>query len=231
MFQCAKALDYAHQNGVIHRDIKPANIMISNKDEIKISDFGIAYVEGNSDLSVPESYIGSACYASPEQLRNDSLTAQTDIFSLGVVMYETLSGSKPFQSDNEISTSYKTFNEDPKPLSEYRSDVPEALQNIVNRALEKDLGKRYQTCIQLASDLSASFENLRFFDEEIKLEEKHNALKKIAFFKDFSSNELNDVLKNTQWQEYGPEDTIITEGEIDDCFYIIIVGKVMVEKG
>jgi len=229
-FQCAKALDYAHQNGVTHRDIKPANIMISNKDEIKISDFGIAHVEGNSELSVTGSLTGSAYYASPEQLRNDSLTPQTDIFSLGVVMYEILSGAKPFEAETDIAIFYKISNEEPKPLSEYRQDIPESLQSIVNRALEKDLGKRYQTSLQLASDLSASFDNLRFFEEEINLEEKYNALKKIDFFKDFSSRELTDVLQNTQWLKYEAGDTIISEGEIDDCFYIIIAGKVMVKK-
>jgi len=230
-FQCAKALDYAHQKGVTHRDIKPANIMISNRDAVKISDFGIAYVEGNSDLSVPGSFTGSAHYTSPEQLRNDSLTPQTDIFSLGVVMYEILSGTKPFEADTDIATFYKISNEEPKPLNEYRRDIPESLQSIVNRALEKDLGKRYQTSLQLASDLSSSFDNLRFLDEEINLEEKYHALKKIDFFKDFSSSELNHVLKNTQWLKYEDGDTIITEGEIDDCFYIIIVGKVLVKKG
>jgi len=230
-FQCAKALDYAHQNGVIHRDIKPSNIMISEKDEVKISDFGIAYVEGTLDLTMSESFTGSAHYVSPERIRNQLLNQQTDIFSLGVVMYELISGVKPFDAENEMSIFYKIANEDPASLSRYRSDIPESLEQIVNRTLSKDLNKRYKNCRQLASDLSTSFDILRFTGEELDLEEKYNALRKIDFFKDFSVGELKDVINNTQWIEFFPGSHIITEGEIDDCFFIIIVGKVIVKKG
>jgi len=230
IFQCAKALDYAHQNVVIHRDIKPGNIMISTKGEAKISDFGIAMVKGASGLSRSGGLTGSVHYMSPEQLRNVPLTPQTDIFSLGVVMYELLTGAKPFQGDTDISTLYKITNEDPEPLKNHKRDVPESVERIVVRALEKDLGKRYQSGLQLASELSASFDHLRFLDEEINFEEKFNALKKIGFFKDFTSSELAEVLKTTQWVKYEDASTIITEGEIEDCFYIIIVGEVMVRK-
>jgi len=231
IFQCAKALDYAHQNGVIHRDIKPSNIMISTKGEAKISDFGIATVKGVSAAPpLQGSLTGSVYYASPQQLRNEQITPQTDLFSLGVVMYELLTGTKPFQGDTDVSTLYKITNEDPEPLKKHKHDIPESLERIVVRALEKDLEKRYQTGLQLASELSASFDHLRFLDEEINFEEKFNALKKIGFFKDFTSSELAEVLKTTQWVKYEDSSTIITEGEIEDCFYIIIVGEVMVRK-
>ena len=198
IFQCAKALDYAHQNVVIHRDIKPGNIMISTKGEAKISDFGIATVKGVSAAPpLQGSLTGSVYYASPQQLRNEPITPQSDLFSLGVVMYELLTGAKPFQGDTGISTLYKITNEDPEPLKNHKRDVPESLERIVVRALEKDLGKRYQSGLQLASELSASFDHLRFLDEEINFEEKFNALKKIGFFKDFTSSELAEALGNT----------------------------------
>jgi len=230
IFQSAKALDYAHQNGVIHRDIKPSNIMISLADETKIADFGIAQVEGVADLPEAGSFTGSVYYTSPEQTRNESLTPQTDLFSLGVVMYELLTGAKPFKADNEYATLYKITNENPEPLEKYRQDIPEALGRIVMRALAKDLTERYQSGRQLASELVASFDKLRVLDEAINPQEKLNALKKITFFKDFSSSELAEVLKTTQWLKYKAAEVIITEGEIEDCFYIIVAGEVVVTK-
>ena len=230
IFQCAKALDYAHQNGVIHRDIKPSNIMISTKEQVKISDFGIAMVKGVSELPEHGSLTGSVYYTSPEQLRGDQLTPQTDLFSLGVVMYELLTGTRPFQADTDVGIFFKINNEDPEPLKKHQRSVPESLERIVVRALEKDIAKRYQTGLQLASELSASFDHLRFLDEEINFEEKFNALKKINFFKDFTSSELAEVLKATQWVKYEKTSTIITEGEIEECFYIIVVGDVTVRK-
>ncbi len=230
IFQCAKALDYAHQNGVIHRDIKPANIMISKKGEAKISDFGIAMVEGVSGLPRSGGLTGSVHYMSPEQLRNVPLMPQSDLFSLGVVMYELLTAVNPFQAETDIGTVFKITHEDPEPLKKHRRDVTESLERIVVRALEKDLTKRYQTGLQLASELSASFDHLRFLDQEVNFEEKFNSLKRIYFFKDFTSGELAEMLKATEWVKYEAGSTIITEGEIEDCFYIIAVGEVMVRK-
>ena len=230
IFQCAKALDYAHQNKVIHRDIKPSNIIISAKEEAKISDFGIAAIKGAKDLLRKNSLTGSVSYTSPEQLQNEPPTPQSDLFSLGVVMYELLTGIKPFEADTDLATLFKITNETPDSLKKCRHDIPESLERIAMRALEKDLSKRYQSGLQLASELSTSFDHLRFLDEEINLEEKFNALKKIKFFKEYSSSELAEVLRSTQWIKYNATSTIIAEGEIEDCFYIIITGQVRVKK-
>ncbi|MBN1848451.1 MAG: protein kinase [Deltaproteobacteria bacterium] len=230
IFQCAKALDYAHKSGVIHRDIKPGNIMYTKNGTAKISDFGIAAIEGAMDLPHGESLTGSVYYISPEQLENKPLTAQTDIFSLGVVMYELLTGIKPFMGESEVATYYQISHVDPAPLKDHRTDLPTSLEQITRKALEKDRNKRYQSGLELASDLSIYFDHLRYSDEEIKFEEKHNALRRIVFFQDFTPSELSEVLRATQWYEYDTQSTIISEGEMDDSFYIIVAGKVLVTK-
>jgi len=145
-------------------------------------------------------------------------------------MYELLTGTKPFKGDTDVATLFKKGHEAPPPLKGYLRGVPESLERIVMRTLEKDRTKRYQTGQQLASELSASFDHLRFLDEEINFEEKFNALKNIAFFKGFTSSELAEVLKATQWVKHEDTSTIITEGQIEDSFYIIIVGEAVVKK-
>ena len=230
VFQCAKGLDYAHHNGVIHSDIKPSNIIVSKTGDAKISDFGIATVEGASGLPRGDSLAGSVHYMSPEQLGNAPLTPQSDFFSLGVVMYELLTGTKPFEADTDYATFYKIANLQPRPLKQHRPDVPESLERIVLRALDKDPSKRYRSGLQLASELSASFDHLRYLEEELNFEEKYNALKRLDFFKDFTSGELSEVLDAIQWLRHDATSTIITEGDIEDCFYIIVAGKVIVKK-
>ncbi|MBW2623190.1 MAG: protein kinase [Deltaproteobacteria bacterium] len=230
IFQCAKALDYAHQNGIMHRDIKPANIMISKKNEVKISDFGIAKVIGTDVTIISDKITGSVKYASPEQLNQQKLTLKTDIFSLGIVTYELLTGSSPFQADSTVAIFYKINNEDPVPITKLREELPESLQNIVSRALQKNPEERYKSCREMAGELAASFDHLRSLEDEINFEEKFDALSKLEFFKDFSRNELVEILKVTQWVRHGAASNIISEGEIDDVFYIIISGKVRVKK-
>ncbi len=229
VFKCAKALDYAHRQGVIHRDIKHSNIMISKKGEVKITDFSIAMVEA-SDSTQPVGLVGSVRYMSPEQLREDTLTPQTDLFSLGVVMYELLAGAGPFPGESAHAVIYKIINEEPVPLSRQRSGIPKSLEAIVTRVLEKEPEKRYQTGIEFASKLSVAFSHLRLSDKEIGQQEKFNALKRIKFFKDFTAPELEEVIKASIWTKFSVDKHIITEGGIDDSFYIIVSGKVMAKK-
>lgn len=230
VFQCAKALDYAHQAGVIHRDIKPANILLTSQGVPKISDFGIATVKGPSLLEDFGAVTGSIYYASPELLRKEKLTPQTDIYSLGVVMHELLTGERPYDADSDIALFFKITNEPPKPLKKCRSDLPESLERIVQKTLERDLAKRYQTGYQLAQELIASFDHLRNVQEEINQEEKIVSLKKVPFFKDFSASELAEVIKHTSWVKHGGGSVIIAEGEIDDSFFILVSGEVVVRK-
>jgi len=136
IYKCAKALDFASRNGVIHRDIKPANILLTGETDIKISDFGAALTTASETTQI--SGIGSPAYMSPEQVREQQLTYQTDIFSLGVVMYQMLTGRLPFQGTNNYSMIYQIMNVEPLPPSALRADIPPDIDRVVMRALEKE---------------------------------------------------------------------------------------------
>ena len=230
IYQCAKALDYAHRKEVIHRDVKPSNILIGRDGAAKITDFGIAAVEGPGGLGRQIGAIASVNYASPEQLRQRILNHQTDLYSLGAIMYELLTGAKPYKAESDVALFFKVTNEKPEPIRSHRSDIPSSLERIVNRALEKDLSERYRTGRQMAWELSAYFDHLKHLEDEINMEEKLHAIKKVNFFKDFTSGQLAEVFEVTQWVNYEDQAAIISAGAIEDCFYIIISGKVRVHK-
>src|SRR5262249_1674327 len=153
-----KALDYAARQGVIHRDIKPANILLTHDNQIKITDFGAALTEATETTQV--SGIGSPAYMSPQQVREQQLTHQTDIFSLGVVLYQLLTGRLPFQAANNYSMIYQIINAEAPPPSQYRPDLPKTLDDIVLRALAKDTKDRYPTWEEFAHDLASAFGHL-----------------------------------------------------------------------
>jgi serine/threonine protein kinase len=230
IYKCAQALEYAHQKGVIHRDIKPANIMISKTGEIKISDFGIAVVDGSQDSIMEGAITASLSYASPELLKQESPGPGSDLFSLGVVAYELLTGVKPFAADTDVAMFYKISNEDPDPIKKYRPDIPDSLERVVSKALRKNPAERYQSGLQMADDLASSFGHMRFLEEEINFEKKFNAVKNIAFFKDFSTSELLQILKATQWLKYDAAVNIISEENTEDFFYILVTGEASVKK-
>jgi non-specific serine/threonine protein kinase len=151
--QICEGLQKAHEAGVVHRDIKPGNIIIDNDGRAKILDFGLAMVGGKDKLTKTGSTLGTVAYMSPEQARGEEVDARSDIFSLGCVFYELLTGSSPFDSDYEAAILYSLTNEDPSPLAKYRSGVPDGIQQIVDRALDKNVETRYQTASGMLADL------------------------------------------------------------------------------
>lgn len=232
VFKCAAALDYAHREGVIHRDIKPSNILVTEDGDVKIGDFSIAYINKlDSTGTMPLGMVGSPRYMSPEQICEDYLTNQTDIFSLGVIMYELLSGRHPFAADNFSRLVQKILNEEPPPLAEVRSGIPDDLERIVRKAIAKNPAERYKTGLELATDLSRAFDHLEHPREEISEEERFNAVKKLDFFQGFPDVEIWEIVRAATWQDYADGEDIIREGELDDSFYIIVSGAVRVRKG
>lgn len=229
VFNCCKALDYAHRRGVIHRDIKPSNIMVTKDMNIKIGDFGIAQIV-KTEITQLTGFVGSPRYMSPEQTKEEELTNHTDIFSLGVVMYELLTGKPPFQGENLSSLIYKIIYEEPLPLRHYRSDIPQPIEAIVKKALKKKINERYPMGSDFAADLRKALKNLECKEDKVDENKKFVLLKKLKFFKDFFDSEIWEVLRASIWREYSVNQEIITEGDIDDSFYIIVSGSVIVKK-
>lgn len=230
VFKCARALEYAHRMGVVHRDIKPTNIMLTPDGDVKIGDFGIA-ARNQSETTQVLGMIGSPRYMSPEQVQEEDVTSRSDLFSLGVVMYELLTGRPPFNAQNFSRLIYTIINDDPLPPSRVRSDLPAELDPIVLRLLAKRPGERYRCGNDLAADLTRTFGHLERLESDIDNEEKFAAVRALDFFKDFSDTEVWEVIRAGVWEQYTTADRIITEGNVDPSFYIVVAGDVMVKKG
>lgn len=229
IFKCAKALDYAHREGVIHRDIKPSNILINKDMDVKIGDFSIAHImTADTAVTMPMGFVGSPRYMSPEQVQEDTITNQTDLFSLGIVMYELITGKHPFIADGFSRLIHKIINERQPPMRTYRSDVPEILEKIVYHELEKDTSKRYKMGLDLAADLSLAFDYLEEPKEDLEDKEKFSLVKQLDFFQGFSEAEIWEIIRACVWQEYNSGCEVIVEGDIDDAFYVIAAGSVEV---
>ncbi|MCC7483671.1 MAG: protein kinase [Burkholderiales bacterium] len=229
VYKCSRALDFATQHGVIHRDIKPANILIKGDTDIKISDFGAAAMLTTTRTVVDG--IGTPAYMSPEQHLNRKLTLQTDIYALGVVMFQLLTGRMPFQADNIAALSYQVLNA-PRPLpSEYRRDVPSEIDVIVRRAIERDPAVRYQTWQQFSDDLAMVASGGAPLPKHGVLEtEKFNALRNLAFFRSFTDVELWEVLRFSEWLAAGAGQTMVREGDPGNFFCILVSGEVRVAR-
>ena len=231
IYKCAKALDYAHRQGIIHRDIKPSNILFTRDRDIRVSDFSIARINRADETSTQfDGFLGSPLYMSPEQINEWPIESNTDIFSLGSVLYEMLTGTHPFKADSLTKISHNITNEKPKPLSEFRSDLPEGLDYVLNRMLKKKNSKRYSMGLDLAADLALIYDDLEKIESEDSLKEKFETLNRLGFFKGFSDAEIWGLVRASNWQSYKPGETIIKEGDIDNSFYIILSGVVNIEK-
>jgi eukaryotic-like serine/threonine-protein kinase len=229
IFKMCRALDYAFQNGVIHRDIKPANVLLSERDEIKISDFGTATISHATHTQI-DGFLGSPAYMSPEQINEEPPSVQSDIYSMGVVMYELLTGKLPFRAENSVAMINKILNEDPVPIETLRPDLPEALIEIVKRAMHKDPKVRYSSWFQMASDLANTFPQLERYSNEISSTEKFNKLRSVPFFREFRDAELWEVLRAAGWEQHARDESLLQEGEVGQAFFIIVSGQVKVVK-
>ncbi|MFC1628861.1 serine/threonine-protein kinase, partial [Gemmatimonadota bacterium] len=153
IMQAAEALEAAHNKGILHRDVKSANIMISMEGRVKVLDFGLAHLESRSQLTRTGTTMGTLSYSSPEQISGRPVDARSEIFSLGVVFYELLTGKLPFPATNEAEIVFSIINNEPERLIQVRDDVPDLVEAVSKKMLEKDPELRYQSCGEVINDL------------------------------------------------------------------------------
>lgn len=242
IFKCTRALDYANRAGITHRDIKPANILLTGKTEnnqvtassgdIKISDFGAALIGDIENSQTQVFGVGSPAYMSPQQLSDQPLTLQTDIYSLGVVMYQLLTGRLPFEASSNFGMIYQICNTEPPPPTTFRIDIPPGLAAVIKRAMQKDLAVRYQSWREFSHDLAQSFRNTQLSVQSTDFpdSEKFETLRTLVFFTEFSDVELWEVVRFSRWSELAPRTVIMKEGEPGDFFAFLLAGELAVEK-
>jgi serine/threonine protein kinase len=230
IYQCAKGLDYVHRQGIIHRDLKPGNIMLSNEGDVKIMDFSIAHVDVGFEGHNTEVQ-GSPMYMPPEQLSEEKrLVAQSDIYSLGAVMYALLARQAPHKASSLESLIYKISNLEPEPIQELNPEVDYNIIAIVDKAMQKIIYDRYDSALEMAKELSQAVGSLRDIGDRIDMQEKWKTLRYLAFFKDFSDDQITEVVNASEWKDFDKGNVIVTEGEPETAFYIIAKGGVQVVK-
>jgi len=160
--QVCEGLNAAHKKEIVHRDIKSDNIMVTQEGQVKIMDFGLAKLKGTAKITETGSTLGTAAYMSPEQASGEEIDSRSDIFSFGVVLYEMITGHLPFKGEHHAAILYAILNETPEPLIRYRANVPEGLQRMIDKALEKEREERYQHIDDLLADLRKERKSLEY---------------------------------------------------------------------
>ena len=230
-FKCTRALEFAQRLGVTHRDLKPANILHTGETNVKISDFGGALIAKGETTQVTS--LGSPAYMSPEQVKEQPLDHRTDIYSIGVSMYQLLTGRLPFQGANNFSLMYAVTGGKLEPPSRLRKDLLPEVEAIVLRAMARDRESRYQTWGEFSRELAQVFSASRgearkaqdFADSD-----RFETLRALAFFSAFSDAELWEVAKISAWRHADAGQTLMKEGDAGADFCILAEGEAKVTR-
>jgi hypothetical protein len=228
-YKGARALAYAHSRGVIHRDIKPSNLMLNVESELRVIDFGIALGPNGAGSGI-EGIAGSPSYMSPEQVQSATLSNRSDLYSLGAVMYELLTGLRPFRGANLAKLMHQIVYATPAPIHTLRGGVPEELEAVVMRALAKDPEKRYASGQEFAAALTRVHQKLREDGDRMDRQEQFATLRRLPFFHEFSHAEIGEILRASDWELYPSGTDVVRQGEVEDRFYVAVDGRLAVYK-
>jgi len=228
-FKCAAALDYAHRQGVVHQDIKPSNILLTADLEPKIGDFGVARI-ANLETTEVMGVAGTPQYMSPEQASEKQVTNVSDLYSLGVVLYELLTGRPAYSATTLSAMLFKIINETPPPASTFRSGVPPLVDKVLARMLAKDPAARYQMGLDVAGDLSIAVDRLAAPSEEVGDAERFRLTRALRFFREFTDAEVWEFVRASQWRRVAPRSKIVADGDMDDAVYILAAGRAAAVK-
>ncbi|MGA7984160.1 MAG: serine/threonine-protein kinase [Burkholderiales bacterium] len=226
-FNCCSALEYTSRVGVIHCDIKPANIMIAEGTDVRISDFGAAFLRKSQ--VVRTAAMGSPHYMSPEQIAGEELTLRSDMYSLGVVLYELLTGRQPFVSDNLENLVHRILTMNPSPPSKVRTGLSPHIDRVVLRALQKKPAQRYETWDDFAFELSGI--SLAVDSPDVVSEsEKLHALKRVKVLAALSDVELREIAKAAYWSRAKATDIVVHENDPGSHFFLLAAGSAKVMR-
>jgi hypothetical protein len=193
-----------------------------------VSDFGASFQQRPGHTTTQIAGIGSPAYMSPEQVRMEPLTQQTDIYSLGVTMYRLLTGRLPYTATTQAALAYAILNTPAAPPATLRPELPPLLDRIVLKAIAKDPAERYLSWLEFGKELSQAFTALRLIGETVTDSEKFNELRNMSFFEDFGDVALWEVVRIGSWSALPGSSLIIREGEEGDSFYLLVKGEVAV---
>ncbi|HKA43322.1 MAG TPA: serine/threonine-protein kinase [Burkholderiales bacterium] len=226
-FKSCSALDYAFRRGIVHRDIKPANILIVDGTNIKVADFGSALLRAVDAPS--DRIIGTPSYMSPEQLSGRPLTAHSDMYAMGVVLYELLTGQRPFGGKTMEELFHRIKHDEPAPPSALRSEVPVRLDSIILKMLSKRPQDRYPTWADLALEL-AEVGKLSVYQREVPDSEKFGLLRKSEVFEQVNDAQLWELVHSSRWRRLPPRSTVLSENDSGYNMYLLASGELKITR-